>query len=159
MLNVSSLILWGFVATVILTISLLASQSLGITRIDMSFILGTMVTAHRERAKAIGYGMHLLMGWAAAFFYAAVFASLRMCTWWLGGALGILQGLVVCLVVLPLLPAVHPRMVSDARGPEPTRLLEPPGRMGVNYGWRTPIVLIAAHALFGVVLGTFYTFG
>ncbi|MDQ6801518.1 MAG: hypothetical protein M3041_11835 [Acidobacteriota bacterium] len=153
-----SLLLWGFVATLILTVSLLSAQSLGITRIDMSFILGTMVTPRRDRAKAIGYGMHVLIGLAAAFFYGAIFASLGMSSWWLGGAVGILQGLVVCLVVLPLLPAIHPRMVSDARGPQPTRLLEPPGRMGLNYGRRTPIVLLVAHALFGVVLGGFYAF-
>lgn len=158
MLNVGSLLLWGFVATLTLTLSLLAAQSLGMTRIDMSFILGTIVTPHRERAKAIGYALHMLFGWASAFFYGAIFVSLGASSWWIGTAVGVLQGLVVCLVVLPLLPAIHPRMVSDARGPQPTRLLEPPGRMGVNYGRRTPAVLILAHALFGGILGSCYIF-
>jgi hypothetical protein len=48
-------------------------------------------------------------------------------------------------------------MVSDSRGPEPTRLLEPPGFLVTNYGRITPVIVIAAHALYGLVLGTFYT--
>ena len=47
-------------------------------------------------------------------------------------------------------------MVSDSRGPEPTRLLEPPGFLVTNYGRWTPLVLLLAHALFGAVMGGFY---
>jgi len=47
-------------------------------------------------------------------------------------------------------------MATDARGPEPTRELEPPGFMALNYGRRTPLVTLLAHVLFGAILGTFY---
>jgi hypothetical protein len=47
-------------------------------------------------------------------------------------------------------------MATDARGPEPTRELEPPGFMAINYGRRTPIVTIGAHLIFGAILGIFY---
>jgi len=59
-------------------------------------------------------------------------------------------------VVLPLLPGVHPRMVSDSRGPEPTRLLEPPGFLATNYGRNTPIITILVHIVYGAILGAFY---
>jgi len=62
----------------------------------------------------------------------------------------------IVIVLLPVLPGLHPRMVSDFRGPEPARLLEPPGYFATNYGFKTPFVLLFAHVVYGVVLGTFY---
>jgi hypothetical protein len=47
-------------------------------------------------------------------------------------------------------------MVSDFRGPEPTRLLEPPGFFVTNYGRITPLVLLFVHVLYGATLGAFY---
>jgi hypothetical protein len=47
-------------------------------------------------------------------------------------------------------------MVSDFRGPEPTRLLEPPGFLTLNYGRATPIIIIIVHTIYGVILGMFY---
>jgi hypothetical protein len=37
------------------------------------------------------------------------------------------------------------------------RQLEPPGFLALNYGFQTPISVVIAHIIFGVVLGTFYT--
>jgi uncharacterized oligopeptide transporter (OPT) family protein len=47
-------------------------------------------------------------------------------------------------------------MVSESSGPEPTRLLEPPGFLAINYGRNTPFVLLAAHGIYGAILGMFY---
>ena len=155
-MNLSSILLWGFAATLILTTLTLAGQSLGLTRIDIPFIIGTMVTADRDRAKVIGYGLHLFNGWVFAVVYALFFENLHAATWWFGALMGSLQGVFVVVVLLPLLPGVHPRMVSDSRGPEPTRLLEPPGYLTTNYGRATPLITILAHTIYGAVLGTFY---
>ena len=59
-------------------------------------------------------------------------------------------------LVLPSLPGVHPRMASDSTGPRPTRMLEPPGFLALNYGYRTPMAVLIAHIAYGMVLGTFY---
>jgi hypothetical protein len=155
-MNVPSILLWGFAATVALTTVLLAGQAFGLTRIDMPFIVGTMFTLHRDRAKVLGFAIHVVNGWLFAFVYALFFENLHMATWWLGAILGLLQGTVVVLAVLPLLPGVHPRMVSDFRGPEPTRLLEPPGYLAMNYGRLTPVITLAAHMLYGTIIGAFY---
>jgi len=50
----------------------------------------------------------------------------------------------------------HPRMATEQRGPEPTRQLEPPGFLAMNYGRRTPVSVIIAHLVYGAVLGAFY---
>ena len=155
-MNISSILLWGFAATTVLTTVLLGGQALGLTRIDMPFIVGTIFTAHRDRAKVLGYVIHIVNGWLFAIVYGLFFENVHRATWWFGGLLGAFQGIVVLVAALPLLPGVHPRMVSDFRGPEPTRLLEPPGFLAMNYGRLTPLVTLVAHTLYGVILGAFY---
>ncbi len=155
-MNLPSILLWGFAATVMLTTILTGGQALGITRIDMPFIIGTMFTSHRDRAKIYGYGFHLVNGLLFALLYAVFFENLHKATWWVGAIIGLVQGFVVIVVLLPLLPGIHPRMVSDSRGPEPTRLLEPPGFLAMNYGRMTPIVTLVAHTIYGLILGWFY---
>lgn len=155
-MNLPSISLWGFAATIVLTGMTIAAQSFGLTRIDLPFIIGTMVTPNRDRAKVIGTVLHIVNGWVFALVYAVFFEQTGIATWWFGGLLGLVQGLFVVVALLPMLPGMHPRMVSDFRGPEPTRLLEPPGFLAVNYGRMTPLVLILAHATYGLLLGTFY---
>ena len=100
--------------------------------------------------------MHLVNGWLLAAIYAAAFQSWRRANWWLGSSIGLVHGLFVLLVVMPTLPGFHPRMASELRGPEPTRQLEPPGFLALNYGRRTPVWLIIAHLVYGAILGAFY---
>ena len=156
-MNLQSILLWGFAATVVLTTLSIAGQSLGLTRLDFPFIIGTMVTPNRDRAKVYGYGLHLLNGWILAVVYALFFENVHTATWWFGALIGAAQGLILVVALLPLLPGVHPRMVSDFRGPEPTRLLEPPGYLATNYGRFTPVLTILAHTVYGTILGLFYT--
>ena len=156
-MNLPSILLWGFAATVVLTALTILAQSLGLTRIDIPFILGTMFTADRDRAKFIGLIVHLINGWIFALVYGLFFEQTHRATWWFGALIGVMQGLIVVVAILPLLPGIHPRMVSDFRGPEPTRLLEPPGFLLTNYGRMTPVVTIIAHAIYGAILGAFYS--
>ncbi|SRR5581483_3453957 len=155
-MNLPSILLWGFAATIVLTTLTVAAQSLGLTRIDIPFIIGTMFTADRDRAKVIGVILHIINGWLFAIVYALIFGQLHAPSISIGAAIGIVQGIFVVSVLLPMLPGVHPRMVSEARGPEPTRLLEPPGFLAANYGRHTPLVLIVAHGIYGAIIGFFY---
>jgi len=156
-MNLPSILVWGFAATVVLTTLTVAAQSLGLTRVDIPFIIGTMFTADRDRAKVIGLIVHLVNGWIFAIVYGFFFQTMHAATWWYGAILGAVQGIFVVTVVLPVLPGIHPRMVSDFRGPEPTRLLEPPGFFVMNYGGKTPLVLLFVHVLYGTTIGMFYS--
>ena len=155
-MNLPSIVLWGLAATVMLTTIIVGGQTLGVTRIDMPFIIGSWFTSDRDRAKIYGYLFHLINGLVFALLYAVFFQNLHKATWWIGAIMGLVQGLVVILIFLPLLPGVHPRMVSDSRGPEPTRLLEPPGFLATNYGRMTPVVTLIAHTIYGLIIGAFY---
>ncbi len=155
-MNVLHVLLWGLTATVVFTTLLAGSQGFGLTRMSIPFMLGTIFTPDRDRAKLIGFTVHLLNGWWVAVVYYLTFADLGQASWLLGAGLGILHALVILVVIMPLLPGLHPRMASEQRGPTPTRLLEPPGFLALHYGRRTPILIIVAHAVYGAILGASY---
>ncbi|HBY96204.1 MAG: DUF1440 domain-containing protein [Ardenticatenaceae bacterium] len=155
-MNKQSTMLWGFAGTVVLTSLMAGSQGLGLTRMNVPFMLGTMFTADRRRARLVGFLVHIVNGWLFAFVYTAAFESWRRATWWLGSAIGLVHALFVLLVAMPVLPGLHPRMASEERGPTPTRQLEPPGFLALNYGQRTPLSVIFSHLVYGGILGAFY---
>ena len=150
-------LLWSFVATLALTTVLAGSQGLRLTRINLPYILGAMFTPDRERAKLIGFVVHLLDGWIFSLAYVAIFHSLGRATWWLGAAIGVAQAVFVLTVVVSLLPSLHPRMASEHKGPTVTRQLEPPGFLALNYGYQTPVSVLLAHVIYGAILGAFYS--
>lgn len=155
-MDVSSVLLWGFLATLVMSITMTGSQGLGLSRMSLPFILGTMFTPDVSRARIVGLAVHLVIGVVFAFLYGAVFEALGLATWWVGLILGTGHGLVMLMLLLPLLPGLHPRMASETTGPAPTRNLEPPGFMALNYGRRTPLVGMLGHLVYGVILGSFY---
>jgi hypothetical protein len=155
-MNVGGVLLWGFVASLVVTAAMSAGHGLRLSRISLPLILGTIFTANRDRAGIVGFIAHLVLGWLLAALYALAFESWERATWWLGAGIGIVHALVVLVAVMPILPTVHPRMASEHRGPEPTRQLEPPGFLGLHYGRRTPLITLVAHILYGAIIGAFY---
>jgi hypothetical protein len=155
-MNWGGVLLWGFVGTVVLTTLMVGSQELGLTRMSLPYLLGTMLTPDRDQAKLVGTGMHLINGWLFALIYAAAFESWERATWWLGVGTGLVHALFVLVAAMPVLPAMHPRMASEASGPTPTRQLEPPGFLALHYGRRTPVAVVLAHLVYGGILGAFY---
>lgn len=144
---------FGLVATTLLTAALIAMQLGGRTRLDLPLILGSAVAVDPDRARVLGFVIHLGFGQVFAMFYAAGFATLDRAGWWLGALFGLTHGLVALTVLVPLLPGVHPRMASDRSGPDSTALLEPPGLLALNYGVATPLASVGAHVVYGIVLG------
>jgi hypothetical protein len=145
--------LFGLLATAILTAVMIAAQLMGWTRLDLPLVLGTIVTGDPDRARVVGFFVHLAIGEGFALGYAAGFALLDQATWWLGALFGLVHVGVALTILVPLLPGVHPRMASERAGPASTAELEPPGLLGLNYGVQTPAVAIAAHLAFGIALG------
>lgn len=155
-MNVGSWLVWGFGGTVLLTIAMAAAQSLGVTRMSLPYLLGTMLVPDRDRARIVGIAMHLANGWGFSLAYVGIFHGAGIFAAWFGAVVGLLHGLFVAAVLLPALPGIHPRMASPTAGPTALRALEPPGPLGLHYGVRTPVVICAAHVAFGVMLGAFY---
>src|SRR5205823_3274575 len=87
-MNWSSWLLWGFASTVVLTSILAGSQGLGFTRMNIPYLLGTIFTPNRDRAKLIGFFLHFVNGWIFSLIYVAAFQVLHRATWWLGAGIG-----------------------------------------------------------------------
>ena len=146
-------VLDGFLATVVLTLIEALARGFGFTRMNLPFILGTIFSGNRDRARLIGLGVHLLVGWIFALPYFFVFLSLNLPTWWFGALLGLGHGPFIMTALMPVMPAMHPRMADETHGPTPTRQLQPPGFLALNYGRRTFVVAILAHIVYGAILG------
>ena len=146
----------GFAGTLVLTTALRAGNELGLTRMDLPFLLGTAFTTDRTRAKALGYVLHFFAGLAFALIYYPIFLAIDDSGWWLGAAFGLAHGLFSgTALVDTLLPLVHPRMGTPFTAAPSVALLEPPGFLMRNYGVQTPLVSLAAHIGYGAVVGGF----
>ncbi len=156
-MNWASWLLWGFAGTVVLTTVMSGSQGLGLTRMNLPYLFGTIFTPNRDRAKVYGVALHLLNGWIFSLVYVAAFHASGLFTWWFGATIGFVHGAFVIVVAIPVLPGMHPRMASEVQGPTVVRQLEPPGFLGRNYGIRTPLSALVAHVIFGAIVGAFYS--
>jgi uncharacterized membrane protein YagU involved in acid resistance len=145
--------IFGLIATGALTAVMIGAQLAGFTRLDLPLMLGSIVVADPDRARVFGFLIHLVNGLGFALGYAAVFAARDEASWWAGGVLGALHGAVALLVIVPLLPGIHPHMASERAGLSSGPALEPPGLLGLNYGRETPLVTVLAHVVFGISLG------
>ena len=155
-MNLGSWLLGGFVGTIVLTSIMAGSQGLHLTRMNLPYMLGTIFTPSRDRAKLLGFLVHVLNGWAFSLVYVASFHALGKATWWLGGIVGLVHAAFVLTAGMQIIPGLHPRMASEQHGPTVVRRLEPPGFLALNYGVRTPISVAVAHVAFGMLLGAGY---
>jgi hypothetical protein len=149
-------IVGGVVGTIVLTTLLRAASELGLTRMDLPFLLGTAVSDDRVRAKAIGYALHFVFGLLFALAYYAIFVVIGRSGFLLGALFGLVHALFAgTALVNVLLPVVHRRMGTgfDAAGSAP--LIEPAGFLLLNYGKQTPTATILAHLAYGAIVGGF----
>jgi uncharacterized membrane protein YagU involved in acid resistance len=63
--------------------------------------------------------------------YVAAFHAFGRATWWFGALVGFVQAIFVLTMLMPILPAMHPRMANEQYGPTVVRQLEPPGFLGL----------------------------
>lgn len=158
----------GFVGGVAMTAMMMMAKSAGMTSMDMALIEGAMFTGDAGKARAIGMFMHLVMMSAVVFgtIYALLFAALGTSpgnAWWTGALIGLVHGLIAGMA-FAMMPAMHPRMgnggllsaAAGSSGGTRSLRLESPGLFGRNYGTMTPMGVLVAHVVFGLVLGLVY---
>ena len=148
-----ALVLWGLVATTAMAAVLQLAQGLGLSRMSLTFMVGSAFSGRRDVATVLGFLLYILGGWAFAFLYFAFLSSLGVETWWMGTVLGFFHGAFLLACAMPLLPFVHPRMASEFHGATALRQLEPPGFLATNYGYQTPAAALVAQMVYGGVLG------
>jgi len=151
---IGSAIAGGFLGTLVMTTIMRGASELGLTRIDFALLLGTTVSDNRRKARAVGYVFHFILGIAFALAYAGFFAIVGRSGWLLGAGLGALQAIFNGTVLVNvLLPVVHPRIGTPDSAANEIALIEPPGFLMLNYGRRSFLVVLAAHIVYGAVVG------
>lgn len=133
-----------------------AAQARRVTRMSLPYVLGTMTTDRRSLIRIYGSLLHLLNGILFASGYALLFHRLGRAGPVRGAAIGALHATGVLVALLPIVQDVHPRMADEDEGPDPTPMLQPPGFLALNYGPQTPLVTLAAHLLYGAIVGAAY---
>jgi len=150
---------WALVATAAMTLILDLSQRLGLSRLSLPYLFGTFFSADRSRAYFFGFLSYFLGGLMFALLYWLGFTAIGWSSWWLGALVGLLHGLFLLAVMLPVMPYLHPRMATAYDGPTAFRRIEPPGFLGLNYGTRTPLVTLLGQLVYGLILGSFLPVG
>lgn len=155
-MNWGNITLWGFAATVVLTGLMMTAQRVGLSRMSIPFLVGTIFTPDRRHAQLLGAMAHMANGWLFALLYGAFFQSLGRASILIGAIFGLVQGLFVLTTVMPLMPSLNRRMATEHQGPALQKRIQPPGFMALNYGRSTPVATLIAHIVYGAILGAFY---
>lgn len=146
-------------ATAALATLLEGSQGLRISRLSLPFLVGAMFSANRRTAMAVGFVVYLAGGALFAALYWLSFAAMGEAGWFVGALLGLGHGLFLLTAVMPILPFIHPRMAVEHEGASRAHGLEPPGFLGLNYGYATPLTTLLAQAIYGAILGSLFPGG
>jgi hypothetical protein len=159
----------GFVGGAVMSMLIAMMRKAGKTEMDMALIEGSMLSGDRDKAKAIGAFMHLVVFSALIIgsIYAWLFDVFGVSegnAWWVGALFGVLHGILGGLL-MGMIPAMHPRMrggvesgrVEQVGGPsDGALLLKPPGVFAKNYGSATPPGVLMVHVAYGLVVGLVY---
>ncbi|MDF1521818.1 MAG: hypothetical protein P1P87_03240, partial [Trueperaceae bacterium] len=115
-MNVSAALLAGVLGTVVMTMLMLMAPRMGMPKMDMTGMLGTMVVPPGGAAQALGAAMHVMMGAVLAIVYALLWSwGLGSPNWAGGVALGLAHG-VVAAVMMPAITRMHPRKPESEGG-------------------------------------------
>ena len=111
---------------------------MGMPKVDIIAMLGTMFTNSKTISTIIGVMAHLMMGLVFAFIYALLWSfGIGSPTWLWGLIFGAVHGLVL-YVIMPMLNRMHPRPVEMEGSPKLV--------MG----------MLMVHMLFGLVVALVY---
>lgn len=156
----------GLIATIVMTVMMKGSAAAGMTNMPpMPLVVGTMMSGDRDSAKRIGAFLHFIVMGTVVFglIYAALFAAFGTASWITGLAIGIVHGVVVGLIGMPMMGSVHPRMTTPQAdgttvvGSSGDVAIVAPGLFGKDWGGMTPAGMVMGHAVYGLVLALVYS--
>lgn len=116
-MNVLGAIIAGLAGTAVMTMMMYIAPRMGMPKMDMPRMLGTMFISRESTATALGMAIHFMMGAIFAIIYALVWnLGLGSATWWWGLIFGAVHG-IIAIVMIPIMLRMHPRPPEMASGP------------------------------------------
>jgi fatty acid desaturase len=142
-------IVWGVMATIAFTAVGMIGKAMGMTRMDLLDLLGSMMAEPGTGAsRATGAVIHHMNGALLAVAWAYGTALIGVPANWLTGlAWGVILW-ALALLMMTTLGAVHPAI---RRGEQ-----DDPGPAATNFGRMTPVGSLIGHLVYGLALGFAY---
>jgi uncharacterized membrane protein YagU involved in acid resistance len=146
-MNVLSAVIAGIVATIVFTMVLVMASKMGMPKMDIVSLLGSMFSAKSN--PVLGWMMHLMMGIVFALVYALIWSlGFGTATWGIGLIFGAIHWLIVGMI-MGMIPMVH---VGIKRG-----AVQAPGLWMTNNGGVMAFMGgLVGHMIFGAVLALAY---
>jgi hypothetical protein len=144
----------GIVGASAMLVVIYGGRAMGMTRMDLLRTLATMVNPKAQGAAAYGIGlmMHLMMGAGFGLVHAGILHAFDPTSD--GGALGL--GVVIGVVHGALVTAAMPMMLTMGHPLVKSGEIPAPGPFMTGFGRMTPLGMVMAHAVFGLVTGVLY---
>jgi uncharacterized membrane protein YagU involved in acid resistance len=115
-MDIAGAILAGLAGTAVMTVLMYVAPMMGMQKMDIVGMLGSMFTANKGVATMLGLMAHFLAGAVFALIYALLWSiGFGSVTWLWGLVFGAVHG-IVAMVVVPLLMRMHPRATEMAGG-------------------------------------------
>ncbi|NOZ48460.1 MAG: hypothetical protein GXP37_00235 [Chloroflexi bacterium] len=115
-MNFIAAIVAGLFGTLAMTLLMMLAPKMGMPKMDIMGLLGSMFAADSGSAKKIGVILHLMMGVIFALIYALLWQlGLGSITWVWGLIFGLVHGLIV-IMMMPVMMRMHPRPPAMASG-------------------------------------------
>ena len=140
------LLIGGFFATAAMTMLMYAAPMMGMPKMDIATLLGSMFLSSPTPAFLVGMAIHLMMG---TLLFPVIYHFTLQPVSGTGRSQGIVLGTILWavanLMVMPMMGAVHPLVKSG--------MMPAPGLLMLNLGILAPMGSLMGHLLYGVVLG------
>jgi len=146
-MNVLNAVISGFIATLVFSIVLSMAPKMGLPKMDIVSLLGSMFGKNNPM---LGWMMHLMMGVVFGLIYATLWSlGIGNATWLYGLIFGGVHWLIVG-VLMGMIPMMHSGIKSGA--------VQAPGMwMTKNGGWMAFIGGLIGHITFGIAFGLVYS--
>jgi len=147
-MNILNAVIAGLVATIVFTMVLKMAPKMGMPKMDIVSLLGSMFSAKSNQA--LGWMMHLMIGIVFALIYAFLWSSgIGAATWTSGLVFGAIHWLIVGMA-MGMIPMMHVGIKSGA--------VQAPGLWMTGNGGGVMAFMggLVGHAIFGVLVALVY---